>query len=170
VGEPYLAMVRSFQFAKQDPVPPSPAAFDAAVEFPPHLLLPPAPPPGELLNPAYRGTHYDYEDAVIRYFNRQFPGTTVFHSVMPSWDNTPRRQNDPSVFLHATPRRYQAWLEAAIRLTREQNFGDERLVFVNAWNEWAEGNYLEPDADIGHGFLQATRDAMERELLKAVVI
>jgi GT2 family glycosyltransferase len=165
VGEPYLAMVSSFQFAKEDPVPAAVKGFDAAVQFPPHMMLPPVRPPGELRNRNYRGTTYNYEDAVLRYFARQFPGAALFHAVMPSWDNTPRRQDDPVVFLHASPRRYQAWLEAAIRLTREQNFGDERLVFVNAWNEWAEGNYLEPDADFGHGFLEATRDAMQREWL-----
>jgi GT2 family glycosyltransferase len=166
VGEPYLAMVSSFQFAKQDPVPPPAEGFDAAVQFPPHMMLPPVQPPGALLNRNYRGTLYDYQDAAMRYFNRQFPGAAVFHAVMPSWDNTARRQDDSAVFLHASPGGYQAWLEAAISLTREQNFGEERLVFVIAWNEWAEGNYLEPDDHFGHGFLEATRNAIEREFLK----
>jgi GT2 family glycosyltransferase len=166
VGEPYLAMVSSFQFAKQNPVPPAPEGFDGAVQFPPHMHLHPVPLPGALLNRNYRGTVYDYQDAAMRYFNRQFPGAAVFHAVMPSWDNTARRQNDSAVFLHASPGAYQAWLESAISLTREQHFGDERLIFLIAWNEWAEGNYLEPDDHFGHGFLEATRDALQREFLK----
>jgi O-antigen biosynthesis protein len=93
----------------------------------------------------------------------------LFRSVTPSWDNTARRQNDPSIFVNASPGAYRAWLESTIKLTREQNFGDERMVFVVAWNEWAEGNYLEPDAQYGHGFLEATRDALQAELLKSSI-
>ena len=85
---------------------------------------------------------------------------------MPSWDNTARRQNDSYIFAYSSPGAYQAWLEAILELTHEQNFGDERIVFINAWNEWAEGNHLEPDQRFGHGFLEATRNAMEKTLLK----
>ena len=76
------------------------------------------------------------------------------------------RQNDSYIFAYASPGAYQAWLETILELTHEQNFGDERIVFINAWNEWAEGNHLEPDQRFGHGFLEATRNALERRLLK----
>jgi len=66
--------------------------------------------------------------------------------------------------VHASPGRYQAWLEGAISLTREQNFGDERLVFVIAWNEWAEGNHLEPDLRFGRGYLEVLKEEMENSL------
>ena len=61
---------------------------------------------------------------------------------------------------------YQAWLEAILDQTHEQNFGDERIVFINAWNEWGEGNHLEPDKKYGHRFLEATRNAQDSWLLK----
>jgi lipopolysaccharide biosynthesis protein len=90
---------------------------------------------------------------------RPLPGYPLFRTVMPGWDNTARRPNDSAIFAGSTPGAYQAWLECVLRQTREQHFGDEQLVFVNAWNEWAESAYLEPDVAWGHGYLEATRDA-----------
>ncbi|MBI4525720.1 MAG: glycoside hydrolase family 99-like domain-containing protein [Deltaproteobacteria bacterium] len=165
LGEIYLAMVNSFQFSRQG-VDPSKLGFDASVAFPPHRKLSPIKPPGKLLNPNYAGAVYDYREAVMKYLEQEKDGHVLFHAVMPSWDNTARRQNDPSTFVHVSPGAYQAWLQAVIARTREQNFGDEQLVFVVAWNEWAEGNYLEPDSHFGHGFLEATRDALQRDLLE----
>ena len=85
---------------------------------------------------------------------------------MPGWDKTPRMSNVSKIFAYASPGAYQVWLEAILELTLEQNLGDERIVFISAWNEWAEGNHLEPDHRFGHGFLEATRNAQERALLK----
>ena len=56
--------------------------------------------------------------------------------------------------------------EAMLAETRRQNFGDEQIVFINAWNEWAEGAHLEPDVRFGHGWLEALRNAAEAELLE----
>jgi hypothetical protein len=163
--DPYIAMVNSFAFAKQRQTPPVPDGLDAAVEFPPHAFLTAIQPPGELLNRDFHGALYDYREAALTSLAREPSGRVLFPAVTPCWDNTARRQDDPTIFVNASPGAYRAWLEAAIELTRKQNFGDERLVFVAAWNEWAEGNYLEPDAQYGHGFLEATRDALQRQLL-----
>ncbi len=60
----------------------------------------------------------------------------------------------------ATPAAYQAWLARLIAAAREQTVGGEALVCVNAWNEWAEGAYLEPDVHFGAAFLNATGRAV----------
>jgi lipopolysaccharide biosynthesis protein len=70
-------------------------------------------------------------------------------------------QNKSFCFEHATPGALQAWLEETIEQTRQQHYGDERIVFVNAWNEWAEGAYLEPDRRFGHTYLEAVKNATE---------
>jgi len=119
-----------------------------------------------LLNPDYAGTVSDYREIVLKYSLKEKPGNVCFRTVMPSWDNTARQQDNSYIFANASPGAYQAWLETALDLTHEQNLGDERIVFINAWNEWAEGNYLEPDRRFGHGFLEATRNAIERAILK----
>ena len=164
LGEIYLAMVESFEHATEN-TPPSTYGFDASVEYPPHHMAAPIRPPGKVLNPSYTGIVSDYRQVALRYVEKDMPGYTRFRTAMPGWDNTARRQDKSYVFAHSSPGAYQAWLEAILDLTLEQNFGDERIAFVSAWNEWAEGNHLEPDQRFGHGFLEATRNALERSLL-----
>jgi GT2 family glycosyltransferase len=167
IGEIYLAMVESFENAYSKNTP-SQYGFDASVEFPPHGTEARTEPPGRILNPEYKGSINDYRKLALKYIARDIPSYTRFRTVLTSWDNTPRQQHNSYIFAHATPGAYQAWLEALIRQTREQNFGEERIIFINAWNEWAEGAYLEPDQRFGHGYLEATRNAMENYLLKTI--
>ncbi len=167
VGEIYLAMVESFGLARGG-VYPGRYGFDASVEFPPHEMSAPTRRP-RLLNPHYRGTVSDYREIVVKYLQKDVPDHVRFRAVFPGWDNTPRQQDRAFIFAHASPGGYQAWLEAILEQTRQQNFGDERLVFINAWNEWGEGAHLEPDRRFGHGFLEATRNALEAWLLSGDV-
>jgi O-antigen biosynthesis protein len=163
LGEIYLAMAESFEhslFFEH----PCQYGFDASVEFPPHGMHAPISPPGAILNPDFTGVIHNYHEIILTYLQKEIPGYVRFRSVMPSWDNTPRRQNDPVIFGNTCPEAYQAMLEAILEQTHEQNFGDERIVFINAWNEWGEGNHIEPDRRYGHGFLEATRNAQDASL------
>ena len=162
IGEIYLAMVQAFDLSLSS-VTPDDWGFDAAVEFPPHEggVCPLAP--HRVLNPKFNGHVYDYPGTALHYMTRTPPGYRLFRTVMPGWDNTARRQDDAHIFAGGTPGAYQAWLEWVLRQTREQHFGDERLVFINAWNEWAEAAYLEPDLAWGHAYLEATRDAQDNQ-------
>lgn len=160
IGEIYIAMVESFDLVHSN-THPSTFGCDAAVEFPPQGLAEQKAPSGEILNPNFAGSVADYRDLAVRYATREAPAYTRFKGVMPGWDNTARRQGNSFCFEHATPGAFQGWLEETIDETRKQHFGDERLVFVNAWNEWAEGAYLEPDRRFGHTYLEAVRNARE---------
>jgi lipopolysaccharide biosynthesis protein len=86
----------------------------------------------------------------------------LFPCVTPGWDNSPRKPHSAYIFINNTPRLYGVWLEHALRTAQGHFTGDERLVFVNAWNEWAEGNHLEPDLRWGHAFLDASKAAIEK--------
>ncbi|MEE4693639.1 glycoside hydrolase family 99-like domain-containing protein [Pseudomonas alliivorans] len=160
LGEIYIAMVESFELVQSN-THPSALGCDAAVEFPPQGLAEVKQPTGEVINPDFVGHVADYRDLAVRYATRPAPGYTRFKGVMPGWDNTARRPHTSFCFENATPGAFQAWLEESITDTKEQNFGDERLVFVNAWNEWAEGAYLEPDRRFGHTYLEAVRNATD---------
>jgi len=79
-----------------------------------------------------------------------------FPSVMVGWDNTARRARAATVYSGATPERYEAWLRATAEFVADVP-AEENYLFILAWNEWAEGNHLEPDQRHGRAFLEATR-------------
>ncbi len=163
VGEIYLAFVETFENALTYP-DPALIGFDATIEFPPSGVSNPIALPGKRFNPRFEGVVSDYMTTVRRYFAEPVPGHRRFRGVMPSWDNTARRQDRSYSYHDASPGAFQAWLEWAMAITREQNPSGERFVFVNAWNEWAEGAYLEPDKRIGRGWLEAVRNAHDAHL------
>ena len=78
---------------------------------------------------------------------------------MPAWDNTARRANAATIYHGAKPEIYEQWLTAILNKARSAPEGSGRFVFINAWNEWAEGAHLEPDQRNGFQFLEATRRA-----------
>lgn len=81
--------------------------------------------------------------------------------VTPAWDNSARRKRRPIIYTGSTPDKYGAWLKAMIGWTRRNTPPGRRFVFINAWNEWAEGNHLEPDRRFGRAYLEATREALQ---------
>lgn len=162
IGEIYLAAVLSFEIDD-----PRPFGFDAAVEFPPHQLrnLPPINSEVELLDPAFAGEILDYRETVLMTALDKFSDSAprpfpLLHGVMTGWDNDPRRQGKGRVFHHAHPSGYADWLRLASTATLRRNPPELQYVFINAWNEWAEGAHLEPDRRFGHAYLAATADVL----------
>jgi hypothetical protein len=88
-------------------------------------------------------------------------GWPVVPSIFVGWDNTPRRGSDSIILVNSRPELFERGLRDLIDKASGQAY-DERLVFINAWNEWAEGNHLEPDQRNGRGFLEAARRANSR--------
>lgn len=164
IGEIYISMVESFELIHAE-FNPRQFGCDAAVEFPPQGLADAKQPSGEVINPEFQGLVADYRDLAVFYATRELPAYKRFRGVMPGWDNTPRRQNNSFCFENSTPGAFQAWVEEVTEQTRCQFFGDESIVFINAWNEWAEGAYLEPDQRFGHAYLEALRNASDAERL-----
>ena len=155
IGEIHLAYVQSF-----DRVDPRTIGFDAAVEFPPNnTALKPITAHQRLLNPDFRGDVYDWRELAHAAMAQPDPPYLLYPGVTPGWDNEPRRSGAGRVFTYDSPRGYRDWLRHAIA-TAKRRMPAHPLVFINAWNEWAEGAVLEPDAQLGHARLEATRDAL----------
>ena len=109
----------------------------------------------------FRGFVFDWDEYAAKCEEHDDRPWLQIRGVMPGWDNTPRRGSEAHLFQGSTPASYGRWLRAAMRWTLAQDRSpDERLLFINAWNEWGEGAYLEPDQRFGYAYLQATRDAV----------
>ena len=74
------------------------------------------------------------------------------------WDNTPRRQERGSVFVGASPEKFEKYMTEQVR--RAKDVYKKDMIFLFAWNEWAEGGYMEPDEKNGFGYLEALRNAL----------
>ena len=171
LGELFLARVESLAQERD----PSDIGFDAAVEFAPDWrTIPRQPhsrwvrvkcragliPKGRLMNIVV-----EYDDVVARMLAKPEPAYRRYRCATPGWDNSARRPHGATILHNNTPQAYGRWLRQLVQA--ERNAGrptDEQLVFVNAWNEWAEGNHLEPDQRWGHAFLEATRAALQAPL------
>jgi hypothetical protein len=100
-----------------------------------------------------------YADA-MRFFSDVTDADSTLHpSAIPNWDNTPRSGYGGVVLHESTPELFGAHLREIISRVAARPL-EERVVFVKSWNEWAEGNYLEPDQRFGHGYLNAVREAV----------
>ncbi|HSX10150.1 MAG TPA: glycoside hydrolase family 99-like domain-containing protein [Chlamydiales bacterium] len=164
IGDIYLVRCEGFDsFAHPESI-----GFDASYEAPTFIL------PEELLfknlkslkvNPNFRGKIFDYQKIVDYYSKRPEPLYKRYKNVMLAWDNTARYGENAVIFHGATPELYREWLENSLCHANRQFQGEEQLVFINAWNEWAEGSYLEPDLIFGKSFLEATRSAVHSTLI-----
>jgi len=131
--------------------------FDSGVEFPPHNITINNLAKKVDLQINFAGMCVDYHEAAEQYLARNYDAQNNVHrSVFPSWDNTARRRENAMIIMNGTPQNYEFWLARALRQTAHDFPNQERFVFVNAWNEWAEGCHLEPDVKYGHAFLEAT--------------
>lgn len=134
---------------------PEAVGFDASVAFLPRGAA-------RLLEPfaGFREhTVLDYAEAVA--IEQALPPTPFkrIPTVMTNWDNTPRRKSGAVIFSGSTPEAYERWLRSVVQSTSGER-EEDNLVFVMAWNEWAEGNHLEPDERYGRRYLEATSAAL----------
>lgn len=158
IGELFLCMV---QFDKLDP---REYGFDAAVEFPPHKVaanLPCINDSLEIANATYAGYVVDYQDVVDRAAVEPVSEFPLIRGVFPSWDNDARKPGRGYTVANSTPAKYRTWLRSSIEYARANPVKGESLVFINAWNEWAEGAHLEPDRRYGYAYLEATKQALK---------
>lgn len=102
---------------------------------------------------------YDYRQIVQYAFPQVPPDRKFFPCVIPNWDNTPRSGANGVVFQNSTPELFRSQLRNGLALVSNQK-PEERLIFIKSWNEWAEGNYLEPDRQYGTAYLEVVADVL----------
>lgn len=157
-GDPWLVAAQSYGITD-----PREYGFDAAVEFPPHGAGQRGIKPlnVQYFNPAFEGRILSYKSYVERERLFSWPDYCLYKTVFPSWDNEARRPGRGHIVAGSTPALYAEWLTSICEATDTRYAGaDEKLVFINAWNEWAEGAHLEPDRRYGYAYLNATRRSL----------
>lgn len=101
----------------------------------------------------------DYEQIVAHCW---YPGSDDLEdsipSIIPNWDHTPRSGKAGSVYINATPDRFEKMADKVVKEVKKKN---NKIIMLKSWNEWGEGNYMEPDLKFGHGFIDALRKAMK---------
>ena len=158
LGNPYLAV-----FGGAVGAAPGQVGFDATVEAPPLGGFPRSERERIVaLAPDFSGDAKNYRSYVGQLLVAPRPEHTMFRTVMPGWDETARHGRDAQVFVNANAETFGCWAERAIDQVRLRFVGDERLLFVRAWNEWDAGCHLEPDARHGRAALEALRAAARR--------
>lgn len=155
IGEIHVSYVQSFERPS-----PSEVGADSAIEFPPNAFNASSVSDCQILiNPSYNGSILDWRDIANRKDPKeQYP---LIPCINPSWDNEARRPGRGRTFLHSSPQAYRDWLVSAAT-TSLCDAHNHQLLFINAWNEWAEGAVLEPSAYYGYAWLEATRDGIRR--------
>ena len=156
IGEIHLAFMLGFENLK-----PALIGFDTAIQMPPLgsastdlskriKIKKPEKFSGEIRD--YRGLRKGFDPTQI--------DATTWPAVCPSWDNTARKMDRAHSWINSSPGNYLAWLQEAVEFLRKNRPAGERILFINAWNEWGEGCHLEPDEKFGYAWLNATRGAL----------
>jgi glycosyltransferase involved in cell wall biosynthesis len=159
VGDLHLVAAQTFGIGD-----PREYGFDAAVEFPPHNVLPDEIGSGQLLfNPYFRGRIFSYADMVRRKRDLAAPDYALYRCAFPGWDNTARKLERGHVFFGATPALFGEWMRQIARYTAKHAAPTAQVAFVNAWNEWGEGACLEPDRRHGYAWLETLGDVLADE-------
>jgi hypothetical protein len=168
----HIVSTNSFYFTNEDLYD-----IDAIVEFPPHLSK---SIPGNaikrkrkrIIEKDFRGMIYDYKsckNANLENYKRilsKEKKCAYYPTTFPSWDNTARKQYDSHICADTNPQDFGDWLSRAMKFTTEYNTQDDNFVFINAWNEWAEGAVLEPDEVNGFDNLNALKTALKKSQTK----
>lgn len=169
IGEIHIAGVYGVKGALLN-IYPRTYGLDSFVIFPPHgYSLKDSKELVVDLNKSFTGTIYDYDTVIENDLNKFFYGYEFpFHrGLMLHWDNTPRVNLSSRIFIGFTPLRFAYWLRNLLKQELFWNTNDESLIFINAWNEWGEGTYLEPDERYGRTVLRLVR--LVREEVEKII-
>ena len=168
VGDVYLMCMESFGEQRT----PADMGFDAALEFQPdfwRLGEAITPPSDSLFRKAEAVEKKDrvflYEHVVKNMLQKPAVNYKRYPAVFPMWDNSPRRKAEAGIVHQSTPELYGRWLKHVVE--KFTPYGeDENFIFINAWNEWAEGNHIEPCRRWGRQYLEATAAVLKSDELR----
>lgn len=106
---------------------------------------------------------FSLKDTATNMLNKPKPAYTYYRCVSPSWDNSARRKSNATIYMESTPEGFKDWVVKIKDYTNSNFEGEEKMFFINAWNEWAEGCHLEPDQKHGLAYLKALKEGLGKD-------
>ena len=106
-------------------------------------------------------SHIDYSTIMKHYYVEEDAWENVYPTLLPQWDRTPRAGSKTEFLINSNPEKFQSTIEDAMNYLSNKK-QEHRILFLKAWNEWGEGNYVEPDQQFGHGWLNAIKNAINK--------
>ena len=103
---------------------------------------------------------YDYGKSLDLFVTEEEYENDVLPCIVPQWDHTPRSGWNGTMFVNATPSLFYKQVKKALKAI-ENKPTDRKIIFLKSWNEWGEGNFMEPDLTFGRGFCDALRKALD---------
>lgn len=139
---------------------------DKEIEFPPHNFgnLPiSVENPNIKINDSYVFDYTRLVEYILKHRDQNVFNYKLCRTVMLGWDNSARRSKGFNSFDNFDIHKYYLWLRGNVDETIKKHDLNDRYIFINAWNEWAEGTYLEPDARYGYSYLNVTSLAISQK-------
>ncbi|MGN0328483.1 MAG: glycoside hydrolase family 99-like domain-containing protein [Lachnospira sp.] len=109
------------------------------------------------------GRRFDYSQTVRHFFAPEDSWENVYPTILPQWDRTPRKAAWDGIYTGANPNAFEQHILHAMAVIKNKE-PEHKVIFMKSWNEWGEGNYVEPDEEFGHGWLQAIRNAIDKDI------
>lgn len=166
IGDLFIGYMQSFGLK----VPPTSLGFDCAVDFQPNFYQPLQRNWGTvwqrilhklkvLESPFQKHFVYRYADLVQKSVQTALPDE-VYPCIVPGWDNSARKKTGARIFQDSTPTLFTQWAQFKLQQLQQRNHAEDFL-FINAWNEWAEGNHLEPCLKWGTQYLEQLKKVLD---------
>ena len=102
---------------------------------------------------------YQYKSIMKNYYVKEDSWENVYPSLLPQWDKSARSGTAKGIYINSTPELFQDSIEEVLKLVQDKK-DEHKILFLKSWNEWAEGNYVEPDLKFGNGYLKALKNTL----------
>lgn len=106
---------------------------------------------------------YDYGDSIKYFSNDEDRAIDTIPVIIPNWDHTPRSGKFGVVLNNSTPKLFKKHVKKVLSMIKEKP-EENRIAFLKSWNEWGEGNYMEPDIEYGNKYLVALKEAIDEDI------
>lgn len=102
---------------------------------------------------------FDYKKIIKHLFVPEDRWENVYPTILPNWDRSPRGGKEANIYHNSTPENFRLHLKDALNLIKDKQ-DEHKILFLMSWNEWGEGNYVEPDLRYGHGYLNVIKEEL----------